>query len=51
MRFYKALTLLFIGLKLTEHIDWSWWWILAPSILGGVIEVTTETVKDLKEKE
>jgi len=21
---------LFIGLKLTAQIDWSWWWVLAP---------------------
>jgi hypothetical protein len=25
-----ALFLLFLGLKLTGHIDWSWWWITAP---------------------
>ena len=24
------LTILFIGLKLTNNIDWSWWWVLAP---------------------
>jgi hypothetical protein len=24
------LTLLFIGLKLTNFIDWSWWWVLSP---------------------
>lgn len=24
------LAVLFIGLKLTHYIDWSWWWILAP---------------------
>lgn len=24
------LTLLFVGLKLTGHIDWSWWWVLSP---------------------
>ena len=24
------LTLLFVGLKLTNYIDWSWWWVLAP---------------------
>lgn len=24
------LGLLFIGLKLTGYIDWSWWWVLAP---------------------
>lgn len=25
------LTILFIGLKLTGYIDWSWWWVLAPT--------------------
>lgn len=24
------LGLLFVGLKLTHVIDWSWWWVLAP---------------------
>lgn len=28
--FCSLLTVLFIGLKLTNHIDWSWWWVLAP---------------------
>lgn len=28
--FLGLLTLLFIGLKLTGHITWSWIWVLAP---------------------
>lgn len=28
--FFGLLTLLFIGLKLTNYITWSWWWVLAP---------------------
>lgn len=24
------LTVLFVGLKLTNVIDWSWWWVLSP---------------------
>lgn len=24
------LTVMFVGLKLTDHIDWSWWWVLSP---------------------
>jgi hypothetical protein len=28
--FLGLLALLFIALKLTGHIDWSWWWVLAP---------------------
>ena len=28
--FAGMLTILFIGLKLTGHINWSWWWVLSP---------------------
>ena len=28
--FVSLLTVLFIGLKLTDVIDWSWWWVLSP---------------------
>jgi hypothetical protein len=26
------LTILFVGLKLTNHIDWSWWWVVSPTL-------------------
>lgn len=28
--FFGILTILFIGLKLTGYITWSWWWVLSP---------------------
>ncbi|WP_033338981.1 hypothetical protein [Catenuloplanes japonicus] len=28
--FAGLLAVLFIGLKLTGYIDWSWWWVLSP---------------------
>jgi len=28
--FTGLLTVLFVGLKLTGHITWSWWWVLSP---------------------
>lgn len=28
--FLGLLTIVFITLKLTNTIDWSWWWVLAP---------------------
>lgn len=28
--FPSLLAVLFIGLKLTNTIDWSWWWVLSP---------------------
>ena len=33
MRFFSLLTLLFIGLKLTGYIMWSWWAVLMPTWL------------------
>ncbi|MBT0572471.1 hypothetical protein OKE68_11830 [Riemerella anatipestifer] len=31
--FISLLTLLFITLKLTKHIDWSWWLVLSPMLI------------------
>ena len=28
--FVGLLTIVFITLKLTKYIDWSWWWVLSP---------------------
>ena len=32
--FLGLLGVLFIGLKLTGYITWSWWWVMAP-LWGG----------------
>lgn len=42
--FLGALTILFIALKLTHVIDWSWWWVLSPiwipvAVVLGIIAV------------
>jgi hypothetical protein len=45
--FLGLLTILFIGLKLTGYIQWSWWWVtcpiwIIPAILvaiGGIVLV------------
>lgn len=31
--FFGMLQLIFITLKLIDKIDWSWWWVLAPTWL------------------
>lgn len=31
--FFGMLTILFIGLKLANIIDWSWWWVLSPTLI------------------
>ena len=33
----SLLAVLFIGLKLTKVITWSWWWVLAPVWSGAFI--------------
>ena len=43
----SGLTILFVYLKLTHQIDWSWWWVLSPcwivvvlcfaAVMAGVI--------------
>ena len=35
--FTGLLTVLFIGLKLTGHITWSWWWVLSPLWISVLI--------------
>jgi ABC-type antimicrobial peptide transport system permease subunit len=32
--FAGLLTIVFIVLKLTHVIDWSWWWVLSPLWIG-----------------
>ncbi len=31
--FCGLLTIVFIVLKLTHYIDWSWWWVLSPLLI------------------
>jgi hypothetical protein len=38
--FLSLLTVLFIGLKLTGYIAWSWFWVLSPMIAMFAIWLT-----------
>ena len=51
--FLEALTILFIALKLTHVIDWSWWWVLAPIwipivVVLGIIAIVAIVVLFVK---
>ena len=54
--FLGALTILFIALKLTHVIDWSWWWVLSPiwipivAVLGviAIVAIVILIVKVIK---
>lgn len=37
--FAELLTLVFIVLKLTHVINWSWWWVLAPTWIVAAIVI------------
>jgi hypothetical protein len=37
--FFGAMFLLFLGLKLTNYIDWSWWWVTSPLWLPTAVIV------------
>lgn len=37
--FIGLLTILFIGLKLTNYIDWSWWWVLSPLWISATVGI------------
>lgn len=37
--FFGVLTILFIALKLTKFISWSWLWVLAPTWIPLVISL------------
>lgn len=37
--FSGLLTILFVGLKLTHVINWSWWWVFAPMWVPALVGV------------
>lgn len=55
--FLSLLGLLFIGLKLTDNIDWSWWLVLSPFwimplivLLIFISVVVADTISSLFDK-
>jgi membrane glycosyltransferase len=45
--FVGLLTILFIGLKLTGYIDWSWFWVLSPILFGFTLGVVVIAIAAL----
>lgn len=42
--FVGLLTVLFIALKLTNYIDWSWWWVLSPIWILTILLIIILTI-------
>lgn len=36
---FSLLTIIFVVLKLVGVINWSWWWVLSPFLIGCAISV------------
>ena len=37
--FGDLILVLFLGLKMAHFIDWSWWWVLSPLWLSGILSL------------
>ncbi len=48
--FFGILTIVFIVLKLTKVINWSWWWVLAPTWIPIAIVAIIVVVIMVKNK-
>ena len=55
--FFGLLTIVFIVLKLTKVIDWSWWWVTAPAwgsvaviLIVAIVLGTIQFLGDKKSK-
>lgn len=42
--FVSLLTIVFITLKLTGHINWSWFWVLSPIIFSTIFALSLLTL-------
>ena len=43
--FAELLATAFIVLKLTGHIDWSWWWVLSPFWILAIVTMAFELAR------
>ena len=50
--FTSLLTLMLIAFKILGFIDWSWWWVVSPIVIGFVVEVAAKvTLKMLEDRD
>ena len=38
--FLSTLTIIFVIAKITGYVDWSWWLVFSPIIVGGIIALS-----------
>jgi hypothetical protein len=50
---FELLTIIFVVLKLTETIDWTWWQVFSPAIIAfsaGLVEGFIEVIVEYSQK-
>ena len=50
---FELFTIIFVVLKLTETIDWTWWQVFSPSIIAfsaGLVEGVIEVIVEYSQK-
>jgi hypothetical protein len=47
LSFSSLLTLIFITLKLTGFITWSWWWVLSPLWIPAAVAIVLYTIGEV----
>jgi len=50
MNFLSVLAVLFVGLKLTDFIDWSWWFVLMPLYVVPIFIVVLSVIASIPKK-
>jgi len=50
MKILEWLTILFIALKLTDHIDWAWWQVLSPLWGAFLIALLSNIYKRMQDR-
>ena len=50
INFAEILTIVFIVLKLTGFINWSWWWVLSPIWISILIVIALSIILVILEK-
>lgn len=46
----NILFLIFLVLKLTHNIDWSWWWVTSPNWISFLVNVFILTLVEIPRK-
>lgn len=47
--FTSLLTLMLIAFKILGFIDWSWWWVVSPLLIGFFLEVILKAILKMLE--